>query len=242
MLPHVSGSPGAAGHHRRPPGDLGPSDGAGCFPLGAGSLGYYRSPAIRGDVIVFVAEGDLWQVARTGGVATRLTSHLGNESHPAISADKTVVAFSAAYEGPTDVYTMPGAGGSPVRRTFEGDAQVVGFAPDGTLLYATGRHSTLPDRQLFRLDLTTGERTPLPLAQAADGCFTSDGSTLFFTRLPFQGSHTKLLSRRHGADPVEVRRPARARPSRSRATTRARARPRCARTGACTFSATVTTR
>jgi tricorn protease len=157
----------------------------------AGSLGYYRFPTLRGDVIVFAAEGDLWQVARTGGVASRLTSHLGNESNPAISADGSTVAFSAAYEGPTDVYTMPRSGGTPVRRTFDGDAKVVGFAPDGALLYATRRYSTLPEMQLFRLDLTTGERAPISLAQAADGCFTADGRTLFFTRLPFQGSHTK---------------------------------------------------
>jgi tricorn protease len=156
-----------------------------------GALGYYRFPAIRGDVIVFAAEGDLWQVPRTGGVALRLTSHLGNESSPALSADGAIVAFSATYEGPTEVYTMSRSGGTPVRRTFDGDARVVGFAPDGALLYASRRYSTLPETQLFRLDLATGERTPVPLAQAADGCYAPDGRTLFFTRLPFQGSHTK---------------------------------------------------
>jgi tricorn protease len=157
-----------------------------------GAVGYYRFPAIRGDVIVFGAEGDLWQVARSGGVASRLTSHPADESYPAISPDGATLAFSAAYEGPTEVYTMPLAGGSPVRRTFDGGgARVVGFGPDGALVYATRRYSTLPDTQLFLLDLRTGARTPVPLAQAADGSWTPDGRTLFFTRLPFQGSHTK---------------------------------------------------
>jgi tricorn protease len=142
-------------------------------------------------VIVFSSEGDLWQVARTGGVATRVTSHPGSESFPALSADGTVLAFSGAYEGPTEVYTMPRAGGTPVRRTFDGDARVVGFAPDGALVYATRHYSTLPDTQLMRLDLATNERTPVPLAQASDGCWTADGKTLFFTRLSFQGSSTK---------------------------------------------------
>jgi tricorn protease len=156
------------------------------------AIGYYRFPAIRGEVLVFGAEGDLWQVARSGGVASRLTSHPAEESSPALSPDGTTLAFSAAYEGPTEVYTMPLAGGSPVRRTFDGGgARVVGFAPDGTLVYATRRYSTLPDTQLFRLELVTGERKPVPLAQAADGCWTPDGRTLFSTRLPFQGSHTK---------------------------------------------------
>jgi tricorn protease len=161
-------------------------------PSSTGSVGYYRFPAIHGDTIVFGSEGDLWQVARSGGVAARLTSHPADEAGPAVSPDGTTLAFSAAYEGPTEVYTMPLAGGSPQRRTFDGGgAQVVGLAPDGALLYSTRRYSTLPDTQLFRLDLRTGERAALPLAQAADGTFTPDGRTLFFTRLPFQGSHTK---------------------------------------------------
>jgi tricorn protease len=158
----------------------------------SGAVGYYRFPAIHGDTIVFAAEGDLWQVGRSGGVASRLTSHPADESYPAISPDGATLAFAAAYEGPTEIYTMPLAGGSPVRRTFDGGgARVVGFAPDGALVYATRRYSTLPDTQLLRLDLRNGARTPVPLAQAADGSWPPDGRTLFFTRLPFQGSHTK---------------------------------------------------
>ena len=34
-------------------------------------------------------------------------------------------------------------------------------------------------------------RTRIPLAQAADGNYGADGKPLFFTRLAFQGSHTK---------------------------------------------------
>ncbi len=156
------------------------------------SLGYYRFPAIHGDVVVFAAEGDLWRVGRAGGVAARLTSHPADEAFPAISPDGATLAFSAAYEGPTEVYTMPLVGGPPVRRTFDGGGvTVIGFAPGGALLYATERFSTLPDSQLMRLDLGSGERSPVPLAQAADGSYSADGHTLFFTRLPFQGSHTR---------------------------------------------------
>jgi len=45
--------------------------------------GYYRYPAIHGDTIVFTAEGDLWSVNGRGGLARRLTSHPGTESHGA---------------------------------------------------------------------------------------------------------------------------------------------------------------
>jgi tricorn protease len=161
-------------------------------PLLAANPGYYRSPVIHGDSIVFVAEGDLWRVPVAGGVAQRLTSHPGQETLPAISPDGLTVAFSAAYEGPTEVYTMPIAGGLPTRLTWEGrQASVVGWTPDGKVLYATEAFSTLPQQQLVTIDPASGARTVLPLAQASDGCYDAPGGTLFFTRLPFQGSHTK---------------------------------------------------
>jgi len=48
---------------------------------------------------------------------------------------RKTVAFSASYEGPTEVYTMPASGGLPTRRTFEGGALVAGWTPDGKVLY-----------------------------------------------------------------------------------------------------------
>jgi tricorn protease len=157
-----------------------------------GTLGYYRQPALHGDVLVFVAEGDLWRASARGGLAQRLTSHAGDESRPALSPDGHTLAFSASYEGPTEVYTMPLDGGLPTRRTWEGgSALVAGWTPAGKILYTTRKRATLPDTQLAELDPKTSASTLLPLAQAADGCYDAPGGTLFFTRLPFQGSHTK---------------------------------------------------
>jgi tricorn protease len=158
-------------------------------------VGYYRQPALAGDSIVFVSEGDLWKVPVKGGVATRLTTHVGEEGMPAVSPDGQTLAFLAQYEGPTEVYTLPLAGGTPRRRTFgAGGVTFIGWTPDGQLLYSTTHHSTLPSTQLVRLDVSGKNGvTPrlVPLAQAADGCFDAPGKTLYFTRLPFQGSHTK---------------------------------------------------
>src|SRR5438105_9604295 len=83
--------------------------------------GYYRYPALHNDTIVFTAEGDLWRVAASGGAAQRLTSHPGAETHSAISRDGSQLAFTANYEGQTEVYAMPLAGGAPKRLTFEGE-------------------------------------------------------------------------------------------------------------------------
>lgn len=167
---------------------------AACFAASfsfAAEPGYFRQPTVHGNTIVFVAEGDLWKVPIAGGDATRLTTHPGDEGMPAISPDGKTIAFTGQYEGPTEVYTMPVAGGPPTRRTWDGGrVSHIGWAGQSKLLISTNIDSTLPSQQLAIIDLTTKERKRIPLAQAAEGSFAPDGS-LIFTRLPFQGSQCK---------------------------------------------------
>ena len=154
--------------------------------------GYYMYPSIHGNKIVFTSEGDLWIVGTNGGTAMRLTSSHGVESHAAISPDGKTIAFSAQYEGPTEIYTMPIDGGVPVRKTFLGNyTAVIGWTNDGKIIFSTTNYSTLPNVQLCILNPKTNESKLIPLAQASDGVYSENGDTLFFTRLPFQGSHTK---------------------------------------------------
>jgi tricorn protease len=113
--------------------------------------GYYRFPALHEDTIVFTAEGDLWRVPASGGAAQRLTTHPGAETHAAISRDGQLLAFTGQYEGQTEVYVMPLAGGAPRRLTYEGEtpgAQVRGWTLDGQVIYSTRHYSTLPNAQL----------------------------------------------------------------------------------------------
>lgn len=153
--------------------------------------GYYRQPAVHQDMVVFVSEGDLWSVPLTGGPARRLTTHPGEETHPEISPEGSMVAFIGEYEGSAEVYTMPLEGGPVTRRTWGADrAQTVGWAPDGRLLYTSRHFSLLPSWQLIALDLETSVNEPMPLAEAAEGVIGDDGR-LYFVRYQFQGSHTK---------------------------------------------------
>jgi len=152
--------------------------------------GYYRTPAIHGETTVFSSEGDLWIVEGGEERARRLTTHHGEETDPAISPDGTTIAFSAQYDGPVEVYTIPIEGGVPRRRTWEGRARVIGWSNDNRIIYSTRAYSTLPNVQLVILSPESGARQLIPLAQAADGCIADDG-VIYFTRLPFQGSHTK---------------------------------------------------
>ena len=169
----------------------------------AGVSGYYRQPTLRGETIVFVSEGDLWKVSLTaamspaGAVATRLTSHSGDELSPRLSPDGKTVAFTAQYEGPTEVYTMPVTGGLPTRLTWDAArCSVAGWTPADAngrsrVMAATMHFSTLPNQQLMLIDPVTKTREVVQLAQASDGMIAPDGHTLYFTRIPFNGSYTK---------------------------------------------------
>ena len=103
----------------------------------------FRQPAVSADKIAFVYAGDIWLVPKTGGTATRLSSPLGEETFPRFSPDGTMLAYSADYDGNTDVYVVPVAGGEPVRLTHHPMAdRVIGWHPDGKrVLFASARES-----------------------------------------------------------------------------------------------------
>ncbi len=175
--------------------------GAAALAADATPQGYYRYPTIHGDTIAFVAEGDVWTVGIKGGVAHRLTSHPGEETHPRISPDGKLIAFAASYEGPTEVYTMPLDGGSPTRRTFAADASIpVGWTPGGHLLYNTTHYSTLPNQQLVEIDLANGKHTRIPLSQSGEASVDPNG-TIYFVRPPF---HRQAVKRYHGGTALKI--------------------------------------
>ncbi len=89
-------------------------------------------PAISATRIAFIYAGDLWTCDLGGGNVRRLTSDIGLESSPAFSPDGSSIAFSAQYEGNTDVYVVSAEGGVPRRLTWHPGADIAqGFTPDG---------------------------------------------------------------------------------------------------------------
>ena len=134
---------------------LSPLEARRAAPWAAAAPGYYRFPTIHGDTVVFVAEDDLWSVHLSGGAARRLTSNLGEVSHPALSPDGSLLAFVGREEGGAEVYLMAAAGGPARRMTYLGaHVRVLGWTPDGAkIVFASNaRQPFLRQFALFTVD------------------------------------------------------------------------------------------
>lgn len=163
--------------------------------------GYYRDPALRGDTLVFTAEGDLWSAPLAGGLARRLTAHPAEESQAAISPDGRHVAFVASYDGAPDVYVMPLDGGEPRRLSFDaGRVWVQGFTPQGEVVYATENVIGPTLRRVLRaVDLEGRRVREFPLADAREATFDAGSGRLWFTRFGLQVSGDNAQDYRGGA-------------------------------------------
>ena len=141
-------------------------------------------PAISAKSIAFVYGEDLWIADTDGKNAKRLTSDLGVESNPAFSPGGELIAFSAQYEGNTDVYTIPVEGGSPTRLTSHPSADVVrGFTPDGKSVLFTSNRNVFSGRhaQLFTVPLAGGMPEQLPIPTGFEACYSPDGKSIAYT-------------------------------------------------------------
>ena len=149
----------------------------------AQTLGYYQTPALNSDVLVFSSEGDLWRAGPTGGTAVRLTTHPETELSPKLSPGGSAIAFEGHYDGGQEVYVMPVTGGEPKRLTFEGGGvSVRGWLDENHVLYrTTNLPGTIP--MIFRsVNVTTGAVEDIPLAGVNQAALSEDGETLIFTR------------------------------------------------------------
>ncbi len=154
-----------------------------------------RFPDIHGNNIVFSYGGDLYLVNSDGGVARRLTSHIGYEMFPKFSPDGSMIAFTGQYDGNTEVFVIPSTGGEPRRVTYTatlgrddvGDRMgpnniVMDWTPDGkNILYRT-RSYTFNDftGQLMTVPAEGGLSVPVPLKNGGFASYSPDGKKLAY--------------------------------------------------------------
>jgi tricorn protease len=157
-----------------------------------------RFPAINGDKIVFSYAGDLYTVTTTGGIARKLTTHKGYEMFPHFSPDGKWIAFSAQYDGNTEVYLMPAEGGEPKRLTYTSTLErddisdrmgpsniVTSWTNDSKNIIYRSRKQSWNDfiGQLFQVSINGGMSEQLPLPAGGFNSFSADGKKLAFNRV-----------------------------------------------------------
>ncbi|MEQ8477905.1 PDZ domain-containing protein [Fulvivirga sp.] len=142
-----------------------------------------RQPTLSSTDVVFVYANDLWKAPVGGGNAVRLTSNEGYESLPHFSNDEKWIAFTAEYDGNTDVYIIPAAGGSPKRLTYHPSADFVqGWTPDGKIIFRSGRNARpTQTNQLYTISTNGGLPELIDIPRAAYGEISIDGKYIAYT-------------------------------------------------------------
>ncbi len=157
-----------------------------------------RFPQPFGDRIVFVADGNIWSVPRTGGTATRLTSASGQDLFPRVSPDGKWIAYTEASNAGTDVWVIPAAGGPARRLTFHPtvepgtggrhapDNMVVTWTPDSQSVVFLSKRDQFNGwiDEAFAVPVAGGMPTKLPIDNAV-GLMTygPDGNSIAYNRI-----------------------------------------------------------
>ncbi len=157
-----------------------------------------RFPNIHDNKVVFTYAGDLYLVDINGGIARRLTSDPGFEMFAKFSPDGKYIAFTAQYDGNTEVYLMPAQGGIPKRLTYTATLDrddvadrmgpnniVMGWSPDSKkIIFRSRCHSFNSFRgQLFTVDINGGMPQEIPVQDGGFCSYSPDGKYLAFNNI-----------------------------------------------------------
>ena len=147
---------------------------------------FLSQPAINENHIAFVYAGDLWVADSDGKNVRRLTSDDGIESSPVFSPNGKLIAFSAEYDGNTDVFIVPVEGGIPKRLTWHPGFDIVrGFTPDGSAVLFISPRNVFTRRytQLFTVPINGGFPESLKIPNAYKAAYSPDGKKLAYNPL-----------------------------------------------------------
>jgi tricorn protease len=167
---------------------------------------FQTKPDIHDDMVVFTSEGDLWLADLQTRQAKRITSDPGVETNARFSPDGKTIAFSANYDGGTDVYVMPVDGGAPTRLTFDPTgASVLGWTPDGKgVLFRSTRYAEY--QRLWVAPMTGGQAKEVAVPHGYFGDYSGNGM-LAYVPISFEWANW-FRYRAGGADDIGTYNPA----------------------------------
>ena len=138
--------------------------------------GYLRYPHIRGGLVTFVADEDVWLAPADGGRAWRVTADHASASYPRISPDGGQIAWTSERDGPPEVYLAAVDGGTGRRLSYWADrtTRVGGWTPDGEVLAVSAAGQPFDHfGQAYALAITANTRTGA--AAGGDGQTSGNG-------------------------------------------------------------------
>ena len=151
---------------------------------GVTSAGYLRYPHVHGELLVFVAEDDVWLAPAEGGRAWRLSADAAPVSSPRFSPDGSRIAWTSWRDGNPEVYTADADGGDAARLTYWGDDRVAvaGWTSAGEVLAVSAAGQ--PEIQYSWAYAIPLEGTPrrLPFGPVFDFALTDTGAALLTGR------------------------------------------------------------
>ena len=97
---------------------------------------YLRYPHVRGDLLTFIADNDVWLAPVTGGRAWRISADQASAAFPRLSPDGSLIAWTSLRDGPAEIFLAATDEGGSVRVTYwsHGSTKLRGWGPDGEIL------------------------------------------------------------------------------------------------------------
>ena len=178
------------------------------------SAGYLRYPHVHGELLVFVAEDDIWLAPADGGRAWRLSADAAQVSSPRFAPDGTRIAWTSWRDGQPEVYTADPSTAEQARLTYWADnrTRVTGWTPDGEVLAITAAGQ--PEAQYtwaYAIPLQGAPPRRLPFGPVSDvaleqgntALLTGGGELAYWKR--YRGGTAGKLWTATGDDPLFTR-------------------------------------
>ena len=155
--------------------------------------GYLRYPHVRGSLLAFTAEDDVWlaPLREDGSVgrAWRVTTDRMRVGNPRLSPDASTLAWTSWLSPTPEVWTAPVSGGPALRLSWSGsqDTRVLGWMPNGDVLALSSFHQPFSRYTwAYSLPLDGAIGTRLPWGPISDAAITARHTLLLTGAAPHE--------------------------------------------------------
>ena len=150
---------------------------------------YLRYPHVRGDLLAFVADDDVWLAPAAGGRAWRISADRAPAASPRLSPDGALVAWTSWRDGSPEIYLASTEGGAAERVSYWSNnaTRLHGWSPAGELLASTAAGQPFGHYTwAYAIPVTDGQaqfarHRRLPFGPAANVAIDGDGTVALLT-------------------------------------------------------------